>query len=299
MKKWEPMLCHKGSQDLLTNDKYIFQPKLDGTRALFIEGKLINRRGRNIRQRYPEFEDLKIKEGSIVDGEVVVYNEKGLPDFHLLQSREQTSDSFKINLLSDRYPATYVIFDCIKYRGNLIINEPLEIRMEYLKKVAKKSDHLQFIISTENGLELWNRIRELGLEGVMAKKKDSRYHPGKRSRACLKIKNLSTIDCIILGYTKGEGKREETFGALLLGAYKDGELVQLGKVGTGWTDRELERLKQKMDTLIVKKEEEKIWIEHKLVCEVEYLEMTNNQELRAPSFQRLKLDKSPEECILD
>ncbi|MBD3211167.1 MAG: DNA ligase [Candidatus Lokiarchaeota archaeon] len=299
MKKWEPMLCHKGSQDLLTNDEYIFQPKLDGTRALFIEGKLINRRGRNIRQRYPEFDDLEIKEGCIVDGEVVVYNEKGLPDFHLLQSREQTSDSFKIDLLSNRYPATYVIFDCIRYQGNLIIKEPLETRMEYLKKAAKEGDHLQFIISTENGLELWNKIKELGLEGIMAKKKGSKYHPGKRSRACLKIKNLKIIDCIILGYTKGEGRRKETFGALLLGAYKDGELIQLGKVGTGWTDRELERLKEKMDNLIIEKEGDKVWIEQRLVCEVEYLEMTSNLELRAPSFQRLRPDKSPEECILE
>lgn len=299
MKSWEPMLCHKGTKDILESNEYIFQPKLDGTRALYIEQKLINRRGRNIRQRYPEFDDLSIKKGSIVDGEVVVYNEKGLPDFKLLQRREQTSDNFKIDLLSERYPATYVVFDCLEYKGQKIINKPLETRIDYLKNSVEEGEHLQFIVSTENGIQLWNKIKDLGIEGIMAKKKGSIYYPGKRSHNCLKIKNLKTIDCIILGYTKGKGKREETFGALLLGAYKDDKIIHMGKVGTGWTDRELKKLKEKMDKLVIEQEEEKVWIKPKLVCEVEYLEITSNGELRAPSFQRLRPDKPPKECILE
>lgn len=299
MNALKPMLCHKGTKDLLKSNEYLFQPKLDGTRALYINAKLINRRGHNIRQRYPEFKDLDIKENCIVDGEVVVYNKKGIPDFNLLQSREQTSNSFKIELLSERYPATYVVFDCLKYEGKKIIQNSLEERLKYLKKSVNEGEHLQIIVSTENGIELWDKVKELGIEGVMAKKKGSNYHPGKRSRTCLKIKNLKTMDCIILGYTKGEGKREETFGALIIGAYKDGKLVQLGKVGTGWTDRELVKLKEKMDRLIIKREDDKIWIEQELVCEVEYLEMTKKGDLRAPSFQRLRLDKPPEECIIE
>jgi len=299
MRSLKPMLCQKGTKDLLDSDEYLFQPKLDGTRALYIEEKLINRRGRNIRQRYPEFDDLKIEKDSIIDGEVIVYNEKGLPDFNLLQSREQISNKFKIKLLSQRYPATYIVFDCLQYASEDITQKSLEKRLEYLEKSITEGDHLQMIYSTDNGSQLWDEIIKLGIEGVMAKKKGSVYHPGKRSQVCLKIKNLKTIDCIILGYTRGEGKREETFGALIIGAYKGDKIKQLGKVGTGWTDEELKMLKEKMEKLIIEREEDKIWIKPKLVCEVEYLEMTSNEELRAPSFQRLRPDKPPEECIID
>jgi DNA ligase D-like protein (predicted ligase) len=295
----KPMLCKKANKDLLDSNNYIFQPKLDGTRAIYKNNKLINRRGRNIIHRYPEFDNLDIKKGCIVDGEVVVYNEKGLPDFKLLQSREQISNEFKITLLSERYPATYIVFDCLQFDNKNITSKPLEKRIEYLKKAINEGKHLQLIFSTENGRQLWNQIIQWGIEGVMAKKKGSKYHPGKRSKACLKIKNLKTIDCIILGYTKGKGKREKTFGALLIGAYKNEELKRLGKVGTGWKERELKDLKKKMDKLIIEKEENKIWIKPKLVCEVEYLEMTSNGELRAPSFQRLRYDKSPEDCIIE
>ena len=299
MKFMKPMLCKRGKKDILKSTAYIFQPKLDGTRALYIDGKLINRRERNIRYRYPEFNDLEIKEECIVDGEIVVYDENGLPNFSLLQSREQTSDKFKIEMLSEEYPATYVVFDCLKYESEEIITEPLEARLEFLKKAIHEGNHLQLIFSTEDGLILWKEIDKMGLEGVMAKKKGSSYHPGTRSQACLKIKNLNTIDCVILGYTKGEGKREETFGALLIGAYKNGELQKLGKVGTGWTDRELRELKEKMEPLIKEREGDKTWIEPQLVCEVEYLEMTKSGELRAPSFQRLRNDKAPEDCVLE
>ncbi|MEJ2277366.1 MAG: ATP-dependent DNA ligase [Candidatus Lokiarchaeota archaeon] len=275
------MLCKKADTKIIFNNNYIFQPKLDGTRVIYIDGNLINRRGRNIKQRYPEFKEFQIKNNSILDGEVVVYNERGLPDFSLLQSREQTSNKFKIEFLSNKHPATYVVFDCLKFEGKEIINEPLEYRLECLKKAITEGNQLQLIFSTENGLKLWNKAKELGIEGIMAKRKGSKYYPGKRVIACLKIKNVNTIDCIILGYTMGEGKRKETFGALLIGIYnKKGDLISLGKVGTGWTDQGLIDLK-------------------KLVCEVEYLEMTENKELRAPSFKSLRFDKEPRDCIYE
>ena len=295
----KPMLCMKGDPKILSSDQYIFQPKLDGTRALYIDGKLMNRRGRNIRYRYPEFNTLEIEKDSIVDGEVVVYNDKGLPDFSLLQSREQTSNELKIEILSKQYPATYVVFDCLKYKGRDLTEESVEIRLDFLTRSIKEGKNLQKIYTTEDGIGLWEKMKKLGTEGVMAKKKGSKYHSDKRVDACLKIKNLKTIDCVILGYTIGEGKREYTFGALIIGAYKAGELIQLGKVGTGWSDQEIIDLKQKMDSLILRKEDDKAWIKHELVCEVEYLELTKNEDLRAPSFKRLRFDKDPKDCILE
>ena len=202
----KPMLCMKGDPKILSSDQYIFQPKLDGTRALYIDGKLMNRRGRNIRYRYPEFATLEIEKDSIFDGEVVVYNDKGLPDFSLLQSREQTTNEFKIEILSKQYPATYVVFDCLRYKGKDITEEPVEVRLEILTRSIHEDRNLQKIVNTEDGMWLWEKMKKLGTEGVMAKKKGSSYHSGKRVDACLKIKNLKTLDCLILGYTIGENE---------------------------------------------------------------------------------------------
>lgn len=294
----EPMLCKKGEKDLLSSKDYLFQPKLDGTRAIYEDGKLINRRGYNIAERYPELQEMDIKNESIIDGEIIIYNKQGLPDFSLLQSREQTTSSFKIEHLSSKYPATYVVFDCLQYEGKNVTKKQIEKRLELLQKsvVEKKDKLLQLIFTTENGKALWEKIQEMGIEGVIAKKKGSKYIPGKRSSLWLKIKNLKTIDCVILGYTQGEGKRANTFGALIIGAYLDEKLKSLGKVGTGWTDDELIRLRKKMDNLEIERKEDKVLIEPELVCEVEYLEMTEDYHLRAPSFQRLRYDKAPEEC---
>ena len=293
------MLCEKGRADILNSKDYLFQPKLDGTRALFINGDLINRRERKIRYRYPEFHDFKFERDSILDGEVIVYNDKGLPDFSLLQSREQTENDFKIELLSIKYPATYVVFDCLKYKGEIIVKRPIEERLEILKKTVKESKNLQIIYTSEKGEEMWNIIKKLGIEGLIAKEKGSWYYPGKRNDKWLKIKAINTIDCVIMGYTLGEGKREETFGALIIGAYKKDELIRLGKVGTGWTDQELKALKKMLDKYIIKKADKRVWLELKLVCEVEFLEMTEKGDLRAPSFKRLRLDKNPEDCIIE
>jgi bifunctional non-homologous end joining protein LigD len=293
------MLCMKGDPKILSSDQYIFQPKLDGTRALYIDGKLMNRRGRNIRYRYPEFSKLQIEKDTIVDGEVVVYNNKGLPDFSLLQSREQTTNQLKIEILSKQHPATYVVFDCLRYMGRDLTEEPVETRLEFLIRSIHEGNNLQMIVNTEDGIGLWEKMKKMGTEGVMAKKKGSKYFSGKRSEACLKLKNLQTMDCVILGYTIGEGKRESTFGALILGVYKGGELLQVGKVGTGWSDQEIIDLKHKMDSIILEKEEDKVWLKPELVCEVEYLELTKNEDLRAPSFKHLRYDKDPKECILE
>ena len=291
------MLCKKADKTLLKDENYLFQPKLDGTRALYHDkNHLINRRGRNIIHRYPEFQNLEIEEGCIIDGEVIVYNEEGLPDFHLLQSREQTGKDYKIEYLSKQHPATFVVFDCLLYHGEEFTSQPIEKRLKRLKEAVTEGEYLQVIFTTEQGEELWEKITDLDIEGVIAKKKGSKYEAGKRSALWLKIKNLKTVDCVIQGFTWGEGKREDTFGALYLGVYRDGKLVNVGKVGTGWTEEELKALREKMDEYRIKVTEEKVLLEPTLVCEVEYLEKTKRGDLRAPSFKRLRFDKKPKQC---
>jgi DNA ligase D-like protein (predicted 3'-phosphoesterase) len=159
----------------------------------------------------------------------------------------------------------------------------------------------------EKGEAYYQLALDKGLEGVMAKKKDSYYEEGLRTGSWLKIKKLRTCDCVIFGYTKGADSREKTFGALLLGLYdKDGKPVHIGKVGTGFTEEMLGILtdkfeKLKTDVAPFKPEVGEVvtWLEPKLVCEVIYQVVTRDVKLRMARFQRLREDKSPAECTLD
>ena len=154
-------------------------------------------------------------------------------------------------------------------------------------------------------------MKAKGLEGIVAKKLSSSYQIGKRSKDWLKIKALNSLDCIICGYTLGEGKREKYFGALLLGIWHEGKLRYLGRVGTGWEEKDLEEITAMLKKIEAEKnpfdifEEEpsvleKVkWVKPKLVCEVKFMEFTEDLKLRAPSFIRLREDKIPEECVLE
>jgi len=159
----------------------------------------------------------------------------------------------------------------------------------------------------EKGEAYYQLVLEKGLEGVMAKKKDSQYEEGLRTGSWLKIKKLKTCDCVIFGYTKGSESRGGTFGALLLGVYgKDGKPVYVGKVGTGFTQETLGILsdkfrKIKTDDAPFKPEagDDVTWLEPKLVCEVAYQVLTRDIKLRMARFKRLREDKPPSECTFD
>ncbi len=302
------MLARVGSVDILKSRDYIFEPKLDGTRAMMIKhrGKisLINRRGYNIRKRYPEL-DLErciICESCILDGEIVVYNDEGLPDFHLLQMRDLVDSYADIKIRSDLYPATYVVFDILEKDGKNLKNLPLLERKKYLEECVGNCKRVQIIPYTENGEKLWEIVKSLNLEGVMAKKKYSKYRE-ERCDDWLKIKYFKTVDAIIVGYTPGMGKREKTFGALLLALYDNDALRFIGKVGTGF-DEELSRYllsKFRKDEVNVVNPPnyEVIWVKPEYVCEVQYLEVTEDLKLRAPSFKRIRTDKNPRECRIE
>jgi len=150
--------------------------------------------------------------------------------------------------------------------------------------------------------------REHGLEGVVAKRRGSRYLPGRRSPDWRKIKLTNTQDCVILGWTPGQGGRAGSFGALLVGAYDDGTLLWVGQVGTGFTGAMLDRLMEALGPLVrptpavaeLKGARGATFVEPSLVCEVEYLEMTKSTgKMRAPSFKGLRDDKLPEDCVLE
>lgn len=306
MKFYKPMLAYPGKKADLHREDFIFEPKLDGTRALIYKEdskvRLINRRGSDITHRYPEF-SLKVPT-SVLDGEIVIL-EHGKPNFYKLQERDHIDNRLRIELLAERMPATLFIFDILSLKDNELIWDPLHERKRILENELQETSHVKKCLYTTEGEQLFRSTKQLSLEGVMAKNRKSLYYPGERKNCWLKVKHFKTMDCIICGYTKGRGSREKYFGALLLGVYKGDKLVYLGKVGTGWDEELLEYLYKRLKplrkdiTLFEKYEPDISWVTPSLVCEVQYLELTMDGKLRAPSFKRLKEDKPPEECKSD
>ncbi len=308
----KPMLARTGELSDLERDDFIWEPKLDGTRALVYKhaGKvrILNRRKRWIEFRYPELATLPervLPESCILDGEIVVFDRSGKPDFRSLQERDHQEEPVRIELLSRLKPATLVVFDILVLNGEDLFEKPLLERKRLLQENVVEGEGLKICYYTREGKRLWEVALRMGLEGIMGKRDGSAYQPGIRSSDWVKLKAVKTMDCVILGYTPGEGKRSEHFGALALGAYGGGELKFMGKVGTGFDEhilRELTRLLKARETTSSPVKSippyEVRWVRPELVCEVKYLEITPDLKLRAPSFRRLRFDKAPEECEL-
>jgi len=300
------MLAQTGRPEDLSRPGWIYEPKLDGTRSLCSKDSrltFINRRGRDITDRYPEFDFVQDIKASrcLLDGEIVVFDSKGNPDFHLLQKREQSSPSMRRSL-SARYPATYVVFDVLMKDGMDLTSNTLLERRHHLQSMITESRSLRAIVSSTDGTRLWALAKERGIEGVMAKRIDSPYEEGRRSASWLKVKTTRTLDCIIVGYTS----ELRPLSALALGLIDAKSIIFVGKVGTGFTDAFMESLKARLDglkvdapTVVNPPEQPMTWTEPQLVCEVEYLEVTPQLHLRAPSFKRMRDDKLPEDCTLD
>jgi bifunctional non-homologous end joining protein LigD len=185
----------------------------------------------------------------------------------------------------------------------------LEQRRELLELVTETDERLQIITHVEGDGEAFTEgARALGLEGVVAKRVGSPYVPGRRTDAWRKIKLITSQDCVILGYTQGQGGRAGSFGALLVGAIVDGELRWVGQVGTGFKDRMLDDLMEQLQPLVrdapsvpeLRGVKGAVFVEPVLVCEVEYLQMTKSTgKMRAPSFKGMRPDVAPEDCVLE
>jgi len=200
------------------------------------------------------------------------------------------------------------VFDILEKDGKPLTSLPLIERKKILNSSLKEGTHVLLSDFIEGkGEAYYQLILEKGLEGVVAKKKDSPYEEGLRTGAWLKIKLLKTCDCVIFGYTRGRQSREKTFGALLLGVYdREGKPVYLGKVGSGFSQSVIGVLMDKFEKIKTvatpfKSEVGDVvtWLEPKLVCEVLYQVVTHDMKLRMARFQRLREDKSPDECKID
>jgi len=256
-----PMLAKIGDESVLDSREHIFEPKIDGFRAIWNGRKFISRNGRVL-----ESVIEGLPPDMVLDGELIVYDERGLPSFQLMQ---QGGDS------------TYVVFDILEEKGKDLRSLPLMERKKRLESLQAR-ERFQVSPYTEDGRRIFQLIKDKGGEGVIAKRKDSRYREG-RSSAWLKVKLFKTADCVILGYKR----KIREIGSLELGVYDNGELLHVGNVGTGFTEAFLAALKPRLDQGEV------------LVCEIKFQEFTRDRKLRAPVFLRLREDKEPRECTLE
>ncbi|HKZ63641.1 MAG TPA: non-homologous end-joining DNA ligase [Thermoplasmata archaeon] len=305
-----PMLTLK-EETPFTDPAWIFEVKWDGTRALcFYEDgkfKLQNRRLYDTTYRYPDVRIAAKAKRAIFDGEVVIMWE-GRPSFEMLQRREHLASAEDIARIAKKLPATYVAFDILYLDGQDLTAKPLMERKEILADVFENTESAVITDYVEQEGEAFYRVcRERGLEGIIAKRKDSRYLIGRRASVWKKIKALKTVDCVIAGVTVGEGNRADTFGALILGLYDEGGVLHcVGRVGTGFDRGMVELLDRRLaaiqgDLPFPERPdlagEVKFWCRPEIVAEVEYLMFTPDVALRAPSFQRLKEDKEARECV--
>jgi DNA ligase D-like protein (predicted polymerase)/DNA ligase D-like protein (predicted ligase)/DNA ligase D-like protein (predicted 3'-phosphoesterase) len=310
-----PMLAESTDKPF-DSPEHLFEIKWDGIRALitFDEGRvqIRSRSGRDITPLFPELhivEDAFRATCGVFDGEIVGLDENGVPQFDRVLRRLNHTRAETIERLSKTHPAVCYLFDGLYLDGRAIVEEPLERRRQWLVDAVRKAGVYRVSEALDNGKDLFKVVSEHGLEGIVAKRRDSRYLPGKRSDSWLKIEVRKTEVCIIIGYTVGNGDRAETFGALHLARYRDqkrDKLRYMGKVGSGFDDPTLKSiLKELKDLKPVEKPVDKrlpddggsFFVEPRLVCQVSYSSVTREGSLRAPVFLRLRPDLSPDDCV--
>ena len=311
-----PMLATTAAKPF-DDANWLFEIKWDGYRAVaFIdEGslRLVSRTQNDLTKQFPELRDLpkfvKAKR-AILDGEIVALDDQGRPSFSLMQQRTGFRPGKHRLPGREGVPVIYYAFDLLYLDGADLRRVPLEERKQKLQAIIENSAVVLFSDHyPEQGLALFEAARQRGLEGIVAKKRTSTYDE-RRSSEWLKIKITARQECVIGGYTDPEGSREH-FGALVLGLYdQQDRLIHVGQVGTGFDQRSLKGIADRLHPLDSKKNPfhgevaalRKVhFVRPELVAEVKFSEWTHETEeggmkLRAPVFMGLREDKSPEEC---
>jgi bifunctional non-homologous end joining protein LigD len=299
-----PMLATL-AEELPVGSDWLYEVKWDGYRAIARvaggEATLTSRRGNDLTERFRGVASAVAAAvrtpDAVLDGEVCALDERGRSSFSAMQQAKPDT------------PIVYYVFDVLEVDGESLVDLPLVERRKRLENlIDRRSKTVRISETFEDGKALFEAVKKEGLEGVVAKRKDSRYLPGRRTRDWLKVKARNRQEFVIAGYTGGQGRRAGRFGSLVLGVYRGRELVYAGNVGTGFSEAEIDKLLEVLRPLarddppfkVVPKmprvrKGDVVWVEPKLVCEAEFVEWTHDGHLRAPVYVGLREDKSPEE----
>jgi bifunctional non-homologous end joining protein LigD len=323
----DPMLAKPGDVPESDSDEWAYEIKWDGIRALGYadhgEWSMLSRRLEDVSARYPELEAIAEALGdhsAILDGEVVALDANGRPRFQLIQSRMGLTSPAAVLAKMKQQPVDYVIFDLLHLDGRRVRDLPYIQRRELLDGLGLdgprwRTPQYRF----DGGADLLEAARRQGLEGIVSKRSDSPYRPGKRTGEWIKTRVWRRQEFVIGGYIPGEGRRAKRVGSLLVGYY-DKRRSELGKeerqylhfaggVGSGLKESDIEFLTKELR----KRERSNspfdlgapagpkarfaIWCEPELVCEVSWTEWTNQATLRQPAFKGMRDDKDPHEVV--
>jgi bifunctional non-homologous end joining protein LigD len=310
-----PMLTTSGDLPR-DDDAFAYEIKWDGVRAMsYIRDGQMHVESRNLNDittRYPEIHPLVEALGgraAVLDGEVVAFDESGRPSFGHLQQRMHLANQWEVRRKMGEVPIAYVLFDVLWAEGRNTMSLPYRERREVLAELVPEPGPCWKVSAPHfgDGAALLAAADQQRLEGIVAKRADSVYEPGKRSRNWLKIKLQRTQEFVIGGWVPGEGTRTGHLGALLIGYYDDTGLRFAGKVGTGFSEKTLRSFKEMLAPLardtspFVDPVPWKLarFVEPELIAEVEYTEWTQGNTLRHPSFKGLRDDKDPRDVGRD
>jgi bifunctional non-homologous end joining protein LigD len=298
-----PMLATEGSVANLTAGQWAFEGKWDGSRLL-VEAdhgrlRVRSRRGRDVTAEYPQLRALArdlADHHVVLDGEIVALDESGVPRFSEMQNRVRASR------------IEYWAFDLLYLDGRSLLRAKYRDRRRLLETLASGSNLIVPELISGDGAAALEYSRTHGWEGVVAKKRDSTYQPGRRSVSWIKDKHWHTQEVVIGGWRAGEGGRTSGIGSLLMGIPAQGGLHFAGRVGTGFTERELTRLKKMLAPLqtdespfnapLPSRDAKGVtFVKPSLVGEVRYSEWTSDGRLRQPSWRGVRLDKEPHQVV--
>jgi bifunctional non-homologous end joining protein LigD len=305
--KLAPMLAESTDKPF-TREGWLWEPKLDGYRVLaFVDGngvRLRSRRGLELAPQFPKLCNELAAQGAngmIADGELVAFDASGKPSFGALQDRAQLKTAREIAAADQSLPVVLYCFDLLYFAGIDLRASPYGDRRRYLAQCVMPSPSMQVVHVADDGVALHAAAVAAGFEGVVGKRKDSRYESGKRSASWLKVKPVQSGEFVIGGFTRGKGSREP-IGAVLVGCFRDGALHYASHVGSGFDERTLTDITKRLRSIardtcpfveVPEQNAPATWVEPTLVAEVVYHSWTDDERLRAPVFSRLRDDVDP------
>lgn len=285
--------------DLPTGDGWVFEPKWDGHRAVVrVRGGRVDALSSTGKDRTPswpflaELGELELSD-TVLDGEIVAFDDQGRHRFQLV-GRTGSAHAF-------------VVFDVLAHESDDLHREPWSARRALLERLVPRSPHVFVTPVSDDAAAIMQVTSAQGFEGVIAKRADSRYLPGRRSTSWLKVKHRRQQEVVIGGSLEGTGRRAATFGSLLVGVHDAGALRFAGGVGTGFDDATLDRLTQRLDELTTDTcpfdpvpslpRGRARWVRPELVAQVAFAEWTEDGRLRHPTFLGLRDDKDPASVV--